>query len=171
MNTQPRSSRAHSVSSGYGSASSSTVSPPPARVATHSRRRCHAAVRVGDQEYIRAEATGVMRLKPRSGLDGILSILNGSAAYRDRRTSRGSRSRSASALALPPASRTSCAHPPLTGCKRREDNGLPIPVGGGSEHEASPASSRRMRLPARPSLLAEVGRRPRENAPPLVGLP
>src|SRR5262245_25607738 len=62
MNTQPRSSRAHSSSSGYGSAISSTWSPPPERFTTHSSRRRQAAVSVGDHEYMRAEATGIMQL-------------------------------------------------------------------------------------------------------------
>src|ERR671935_698484 len=60
MKTQPRSSRAQSSSSGYGSASSRTFRSPPERAATHSSRRRQAAVRVGDHEYMRAEATGIM---------------------------------------------------------------------------------------------------------------
>src|SRR2546421_10743456 len=66
MKTQPRSSRAQSSSSGYGSASSRTFTSPPEWATTHSSSRRQAAVRVGDHEYMRADAIGIMATPERT---------------------------------------------------------------------------------------------------------
>src|SRR5438105_15678463 len=66
MKTQPRSSRAQSSSSGYGSASSRTFTSPPEWATTHSSSRRQAAVRVGDHEYMRADAIEIMATPERT---------------------------------------------------------------------------------------------------------